>query len=74
MDEAYIDLTEEVDKHLKNSPDVSADQLPNTHVSGWEEGEAQGGGIHSVHSIIHSLFHSFIHSFYQSFMLFVSDF
>jgi DNA polymerase eta len=48
VDEAYVDLTDEVEKRLKENPAVLAEQLPNTHISGWEEeedGAAEGQSL-----------------------------
>ena len=36
VDEAYIDLTDEVNKRLQHITQVTADQLPNTHISGYD--------------------------------------
>ena len=46
VDEAYIDLTEEVQKRMAtlNSQKVSSDQLPNTFVVGYEP-EDKGNGL-----------------------------
>lgn len=36
IDEAYIDLTDEVNKRLTHITQVTPDQLPNTHISGYD--------------------------------------
>ena len=48
VDEAYIDLSQEVDKRLAEHSQVTASQLPNTFVVGWD-----GDGMFCLAKIIH---------------------
>ena len=52
MDEAYIDLTEEVERRLRQEKPVTAGELSTTFVVGWENEE----GEHLVCSRTYLLF------------------
>ncbi|KAF8795998.1 DNA polymerase eta-like [Argiope bruennichi] len=45
IDEAYIDLTEVITARMENDIRVTADQIPNTFVVGWEDKENEQGAV-----------------------------
>ena len=50
IDEAFVDLTEEVNSRIKAGFVLTADKLPNTRIAGFEDGiessdEAVAGGM-----------------------------
>ena len=55
VDEAYVDLTAEVDARLAGS--VQADQLANTHVLGWSDSTDKSGEPLSISRLIAGAHH-----------------
>ncbi|GFR09512.1 DNA polymerase eta [Trichonephila clavata] len=47
IDEAYLDLTEVINARMQNDIRVSADQIPNTFVIGWEDKENNKAAVES---------------------------
>ncbi|GBM53449.1 DNA polymerase eta [Araneus ventricosus] len=47
IDEAYLDLTEVITARMESDIRVTADQIPNTFVIGWEDKENEGGALES---------------------------
>ncbi|CAL1270242.1 unnamed protein product [Larinioides sclopetarius] len=47
IDEAYLDLTEVINARMENDIRVTADQIPNTFVIGWEDKDNERGALES---------------------------
>lgn len=47
IDEAYLDLTEVINARMQKGINISADQIPNTFVIGWEDKENNKAAVES---------------------------